>query len=568
VRDAWTLPGAERLLRALPETNALVASARDAETGARIVAEQLIALLGAAAVVVCVPATDFGMRVVYAARADAWEPRPGLPSALRLCELAWRRGQSIGQATGSDADGVQSAGAVPLWVGDRVVATVCVGWARAHADTARLLELVALIGTPFGAALEVLELARQVERQSRLMAAMSEFLCRDVRAAHDEEGVEDLAVKLAMRALRAQSAAVWLLKADESVRYAAGVGYRRLPDGRVAPVNDRLVHVASVELVNLPDASMEPVARLSQAERQVRFAYLAAPIRRNGVSLGVLEVLGERDRRFDLEEEQLLSGLASGMAIGVTSAREAWELDQEEQRLAAVVEQLPSGVLVLDPKGHPLLVNSACRRILGRQLERSRPIAEQATDLDLREAGGERRVPIGSLLRRVLAGEEIHAYEATFRPAGSASLYWLQASAVPLRDPADAIAGAVVVVTDVTRERRLAGDLASTVRQNHYLHGALAERERRLEDLIAHLLRPHDPRGSTAGDGQIDALTPREREVLGLLGEGKTNLDIARDLQLSVGTVRLHVKHVLSKLGVTSRTQAALRAHALARSVQ
>ena len=175
-------------------------------------------------------------------------------------------------------------------------------------------------------------------------------------------------------------------------------------------------------------------------------------------------------------------------------------------------------------------------------------------------------MPVRTLLTRVLAGEEIHAYEATFRPAGSDSLYWLQASAVPLRDPAEAIAGAVVVITDVTRERRLAGDLASTVRQNLYLHGALAERERRLEDLIAHLLRPHDTRVPAAGDGQIEMLTPREREVLGLLGEGKGNLDIARDLQLSVGTVRLHVKHVLSKLGVTSRTQAALRAQALAHS--
>jgi len=40
---------------------------------------------------------------------------------------------------------------------------------------------------------------------------------------------------------------------------------------------------------------------------------------------------------------------------------------------------------------------------------------------------------------------------------------------------------------------------------------------------------------------------------------------MARELQLSAGTVRLHVKHVLAKLGVSSRTQAALRAQELAR---
>jgi ATP/maltotriose-dependent transcriptional regulator MalT len=127
-------------------------------------------------------------------------------------------------------------------------------------------------------------------------------------------------------------------------------------------------------------------------------------------------------------------------------------------------------------------------------------------------------------------------------------------------------AAAVVVVTDITHERQLAGDLAATVRQNLYLHGALAESERRLEDLIDNLLRPQS--GSRAPNAeQLDALTRREREVLGLLGKGKSTDEMARELQLSAGTVRLHVKHVLAKLGVSSRPQAALRAQELARQM-
>jgi DNA-binding NarL/FixJ family response regulator len=122
------------------------------------------------------------------------------------------------------------------------------------------------------------------------------------------------------------------------------------------------------------------------------------------------------------------------------------------------------------------------------------------------------------------------------------------------------------VVTDITHERQLAGDLAATVRQNLYLHGALAESERRLEDLIDNLLRPQS--GARAPNAeQLDALTRREREVLGLLGKGKSTDEMARELQLSAGTVRLHVKHVLAKLGVSSRTQAALRAQELARQM-
>jgi DNA-binding NarL/FixJ family response regulator len=52
-------------------------------------------------------------------------------------------------------------------------------------------------------------------------------------------------------------------------------------------------------------------------------------------------------------------------------------------------------------------------------------------------------------------------------------------------------------------------------------------------------------------------LTAREREVLGLLGEGLTNAAIGRRLVLSPKTVRNHVSNVLSKLGVADRESAA-----------
>jgi NarL family two-component system response regulator LiaR len=57
-----------------------------------------------------------------------------------------------------------------------------------------------------------------------------------------------------------------------------------------------------------------------------------------------------------------------------------------------------------------------------------------------------------------------------------------------------------------------------------------------------------------------DPLTPREREVLGLIGRGMANKVIARELSLSEKTVKAHVSSILAKLGVTDRTQAALYA--------
>lgn len=59
---------------------------------------------------------------------------------------------------------------------------------------------------------------------------------------------------------------------------------------------------------------------------------------------------------------------------------------------------------------------------------------------------------------------------------------------------------------------------------------------------------------------RLDRLTPREREVLVLIGRGFPNKRIARELGLSEKTVKAHVGHVLAKLGVTDRTQAAVAA--------
>ena len=67
--------------------------------------------------------------------------------------------------------------------------------------------------------------------------------------------------------------------------------------------------------------------------------------------------------------------------------------------------------------------------------------------------------------------------------------------------------------------------------------------------------------GALAGEEQpLDRLTPREREVLQLIGRGFPNKRIARELTISEKTVKTHVGHVLAKLGVTDRTQAAVAA--------
>jgi DNA-binding NarL/FixJ family response regulator len=60
---------------------------------------------------------------------------------------------------------------------------------------------------------------------------------------------------------------------------------------------------------------------------------------------------------------------------------------------------------------------------------------------------------------------------------------------------------------------------------------------------------------------QVDALTPREREVLALVGAGASNAEIARRLHVVEGTVKVFVSAILRSLDVRNRVQAAIIAY-------
>jgi two-component system nitrate/nitrite response regulator NarL len=80
---------------------------------------------------------------------------------------------------------------------------------------------------------------------------------------------------------------------------------------------------------------------------------------------------------------------------------------------------------------------------------------------------------------------------------------------------------------------------------------ALSER---LVDVLARALREEN----RPTDPEKAGLTDREREILQLITEGKSNKMIARRLDISEGTVKVHVKHLLKKLNLRSRVEAAV----------
>lgn len=77
----------------------------------------------------------------------------------------------------------------------------------------------------------------------------------------------------------------------------------------------------------------------------------------------------------------------------------------------------------------------------------------------------------------------------------------------------------------------------------------------------AHLLpgAPFDPdETSIARDPAVKVLTPRQTEVLNLLAKGQSNKEIARNLGMVDGTVKVHVKAIFQKFSVRNRTQAVI----------
>ena len=112
------------------------------------------------------------------------------------------------------------------------------------------------------------------------------------------------------------------------------------------------------------------------------------------------------------------------------------------------------------------------------------------------------------------------------------------------------------LLKDVSSETLMSAIGAAT-RGEAFLQSAVTGR------VVAAFARLMESGGGPRAEALVIPLSPREREIVALLGSGASNKEIADRLFLAEGTVKNHVTNILTKLDVRDRTQAAIRARQL-----
>jgi len=208
------------------------------------------------------------------------------------------------------------------------------------------------------------------------------------------------------------------------------------------------------------------------------------------------------DRIFTDREKQIAEIVRPHLGRAWRNARTAERLRRQLKTLKDGVESLGAGVIMCDVNGRVRFMNALAHRYLRNYFGVMRNLDHALPD---------------TLLR------------------------WMKSQAAQLWDPKHSDLSTPAVRPDFLCEHAN-GRLAIRVLSRNGTHMLLMEEASNVSrnDSLARF-----------------GLTPREREVLEWIGQGKTNGEIALILNASVGTVKKHAEHVFMKLGVETRTAAA-----------
>lgn len=285
-------------------------------------------------------------------------------------------------------------------------------------------------------------LRSQLERVSDASLAIADAVSRDVDA--DDTAVLQTIADHARAVALAQYAVIAFGTDPEqpfSPRAQSGMSAEVLASlGEPHPVGVRGLVAREGQVVRARDVREHPAFGGLPAGHPEITSFLAVPVRYRGRTVGNL-YLGNKlgGAEFTLEDERAISLLSSHVGVALENARSYRAAVLERLRLAAVLEQLPEGVVVRDADGQVIVYNRTARSLSAqadRLLEVCRPSGEPMPRAEH---------PVERALR---GGETVIGAEAQLPVAGRRVPVLVNAA--PIRDAQGAPAGAVAVFQDIS----------------------------------------------------------------------------------------------------------------------
>jgi DNA-binding CsgD family transcriptional regulator len=394
-------------------------------------------------------------------------------------------------------------------------------------------------------------MTRRSQHPEPAVSALATLAARDCWSLDPHELLQTLAHEA--QAVRATLVELWICNADGRVLQPIGEGPTiRGDDGLIAQASRAEEPIR----VGKRDLATDGVLRAALYPHD---SGVVLPVKVGGRTSAVMLLATDAAKSRDdlaaaLTRMATLAGLALSV-VGLDAARERDRATDRRQRelasaLAAGSDEAQMYEFVLGEVLRLLEARFACLWL--REGDLLRAVAMSARDTKSRRLP---YLPLNSVPGLALSDNSAADRSVTNLPDATAHPAW--------RDAAFARGSGLraYVCAPLVVDGRCDGVLEVMRERNRPFTSEAEQTLLGMAGIAAAVLRgTRGKAGQSRASAELAALTDREREVLGLIAEGRSNAEIARELGLSLGTVKLHVQHVLAKLRVSSRTQAALRA--------
>jgi PAS domain S-box-containing protein len=441
---------------------------------------------------------------VKGSRSDAWREPPAWPDGRGSAGRALAAGRTLlferlgdNPALLTDefprhrAEGGRTVLSTPLFGRQAALGALVLGWRTDVAVTPAQVRLAEALASYAATILDSARARAEVAAEADKLRRLAEVAAA-ITAEADLRTVLDLLVRTAAEAVGLEHNSLLLLDADQgTLSHAAAVGlpaeYVQAVDGVAIGPTVGTCGVAAFlgEPVVTEDVLVDPnweAWRPVAAPHGFRAVWSVPLLGKGGRVLGTFAAYRPRPGRPTPQQLELLTLYARLAAVAVENARSyareehlAREAAARAAELSAVFEQLPCGVTLLDATGHVVLNNVVSRRLWAGCPDPKRPVPEWAEYYRPRAAATDRLLaPRETPLGRALAGETVEAFEYVFRRPGADADTWILSSAVPLRDAAGQVTGALGVASDVTRERQLSREVAASEERLRSVYRAMA----------------------------------------------------------------------------------------------